>query len=50
MYELFDAWFNDFQITIDEVRERVQWADWSPETWAEAEYWCVLFYGQHIFE
>jgi len=49
-FENLSVWCKAFQLTIEDVQERVLHGDWSPEYWNEMQYWCVLFYGQPIFE
>ena len=48
-YENLSTWYYEFELTIDEVRERCQWADWTSDFWLDMEYWCILFYGESIF-
>lgn len=53
-YENFSIWCRDYELTIEDVRERVivmfRCNNWSPVYWNEMQYWCVLFYGKPIFD
>lgn len=54
-YEDFLIWHDELELTIEEVLKRIVYeqqslADWSLEKSDELQYWCVLFYGQPIFE
>ncbi len=49
-YENISHWHDTFKLTIEEVRKRVLYVQWSSEEWAELQHWCKVFYGQPLFE
>ena len=53
-YLTFSVWYNVYGLTIEGVRERFiaiyKVDNCSFDFIAEMQYWCVLFYGQPIFE
>ena len=52
-YKTLLVWHDDFKLTHDEVVERVfatLKCGLSRDNLNELQYWCVLFYGEPIFQ